>query len=94
MMRNRIDSCIIYCHGAGTVESKAKEIAQINTFTHQQTKDLLDLIKHIKTNFHHAWVVVQSLENGIGILFFNPPSETFKTNYTNSTFKKSTLSNS
>lgn len=61
------ENCIVYCLGAGTAESKAKEILQLNTIIHEQNSHLLNLIEHIKVNFHQDWVVVKSLENGVGI---------------------------
>lgn len=61
------ENCIVYCYGAGTAESKAKEISQMNTIVYERNSHLLNLIEHIKANFHQEWVVVKSLEHGIGI---------------------------
>lgn len=60
------ENCIVYCSGAGIAENKAKEVLYLG-LNLSNNKKLINLINHIKSNFHNDWVIVKALENGIGI---------------------------
>jgi len=61
------ENSIIYCSTRAYTENYAKNILDSGAFEDHSHTDYSDFITHISKNFNKDWVVVKSLQKGIGI---------------------------
>lgn len=57
------ENAIIYCNTQANAEKVAKEYERVKI----NTRPFLHFIDHLKTRYDNSWVVIQSLEKGIGV---------------------------
>jgi len=61
------ENSIIYCSTRAYTENYAKKILESGVFESHSNTIYLDFINHLSKNFNKDWIVVKSLEKGIGI---------------------------